>query len=313
MRILSPAETKAALPWDKLIDALDAGFWAEVTSPLRHHHHMANEGKPDDVILLMPAWRDQGWGGIKLVNVHPGNSEKGLPALSSTYLLFDRETGQHELILDGGELTSRRTAAASALAAKKLARPDSRRLLVVGAGRVGSNIPYAYLAALPIKEIEVWDLTASNAERLAADLKANGIAAAISGDLEAAAGRADVISCATLAREPILMGDWLKPGQHVDLIGSFMPDMREADDVAIRRSRVFIDTEHAKVESGDVKVPLETSVISENDILGTLTDLCRGTVGARESDDEITLFKGVGMAAEDLSAAVLALEIIGGN
>lgn len=310
MQILSPEETRAALPWGRLIEAIDDGFKASATCPLRHHHHMRTEGGPDDVILLMPAWRDEGWGGIKVVNVHPGNSEKGLPAISSTYLLFDRETGQHKLILDGGELTSRRTAAASALAAKKLARPDSRRLLVVGAGRVGSNIPHAYLSVLPIEEIEVWDRYAANAERLVADLKAQGLAASQATDLQEAVGRADVISCATLAREPILMGDWLKPGQHVDLIGSFTPEMREADDTAIRRARVFIDTEHAKVESGDIRLPLEAGVIGESDILGTMTDLCRGACAGRGSDDEITLFKGVGIATEDLSAAILALETV---
>lgn len=308
MRILSPEETKAALPWDKLVDALEEGFRSEVTSPLRHHHHMKNDGVDDDVILLMPAWRDEGWGGIKLVNVHPGNSRKGLPAISSTYLLFDRETGRHRLILDGSELTARRTAAASALAAKKLARKDARRQLIVGAGRVGSNIPYAYLTALPIEEFEVWDRTDANAERLVADLTSNGHAALRATDLQAAVERADVITCATLAREPVVLGDWLRPGQHVDLIGSFTPEMREVDDAAMQRARIFIDTDHAKVESGDIKIPLETGVISEGDILATLTELCRGQVEGRASDDEITLFKGVGLAAEDLSAAVLAMK-----
>jgi ornithine cyclodeaminase/alanine dehydrogenase-like protein (mu-crystallin family) len=311
MRILSPEETRAALPWDKLIDAIEEGFRTEVTSPLRHHHHMKNDGADDDVILLMPAWRDEGWGGIKLVNVHRGNSQKGLPAISSTYLLFDRETGEHRLILDGGELTARRTAAASALAAKKLARTDARRQLIVGAGRVGSNIPYAYLSALSIEEFEIWDRSEANAERLVADLKANGHAASPAPDLRAAVTKADVITCATLAREPVVLGDWLRPGQHVDLIGSFTPEMREVDDEAMRRARVFIDTEHAKLESGDIKRPLESGVITEADILGTLTELCRGQIDGRASDDEITLFKAVGIAAEDLSAAILALEIVG--
>jgi ornithine cyclodeaminase/alanine dehydrogenase-like protein (mu-crystallin family) len=309
MKILSPEDTRAALPWDKLIDALEEGFRSEVTSPLRHHHHMKNDGAEDDVILLMPAWRDGGWGGIKLVNVHPGNSKKGMPALSSTYLLFNRETGAHELILDGGELTARRTAAASALAAKKLARQDSRRQLVVGAGRVGSNVPYAYLAALPIEEFEIWDRNEANAERLVADLTANGHEAARAPDLQAAVIQADVITCATLAREPLVLGDWLRPGQHVDLIGSFTPDMREVDDTAMQRARVFIDTDHAKLESGDIKVPLETGAIAERDIVATLTQLCREEVAGRASRDEITLFKGVGLAAEDLSAAVLAMRI----
>lgn len=310
MKVLSPEETRDALPWDKLIDALDEGFRSEVTSPLRHHHNLKNDAGEDDVILLMPAWRKDGWGGIKLVNVHPGNSAKGMPAISATYLLFDRETGAHRLILDGGELTPRRTAAASALAAKYLARKDARRHLIVGAGRVGSNIPYAYLFVRRIEEFAVWDRSQANAERLVADLTAHGHRAHVAASgLQAAVGWADVITCATLAREPVVLGDWLRPGQHVDLIGSFTPDMREVDDTAMARARIFIDTEHAKIESGDIKLPLESGAITESDIEATLTELSRGQVAGRNSDDEITLFKGVGLAAEDLSAAVLAMKM----
>lgn len=312
MKVLSPEGTKAALPFDRLIGALDVGFRADVTAPLRHHHVMRTPGRRDDVLLLMPAWQNRGmntgWGGVKLVNVHPGNAAKGLPAISSTYVLFDRETGEHRLILDGGELTARRTAAASALAARRLARPDSRRLLVVGAGRVAANLPHAYAAALPIEEVVVWSRTEASARDLSATLRAQGIAATHAADLQTAVGQADVISCATLARDPILKGEWLKPGQHVDLIGSFTPDMREADDAVMRRARIFIDTDHAKLESGDIKTPLETGVITETDICATLAELCRGDAYPRTSAEEITLFKGVGSAIEDLSAAILALE-----
>lgn len=310
MRVLSPEETRAALPFGRLIAALDAGFQIDCTAPLRHHHLMKTSGQADDVLLLMPAWRDEGWGGIKLVNVHPGNSAKGLPAISSTYVLFERETGQHRLIVDGGELTARRTAAASALAAKRLARPNSKRLLVVGAGRVAANIPPAYRAVLAISEVEVWNRTEASGRKLVENLISQGISASFAPDLEQAVGRADVISCATLAHAPILKGEWLRPGQHVDLIGSFTPEMREADDEVMRRSRIFIDTEHAKVESGDIRLPLETAVISEADILGTFENLCRENAYPRETAEEITLFKGVGTAIEDLSAAILALESV---
>jgi ornithine cyclodeaminase/alanine dehydrogenase-like protein (mu-crystallin family) len=310
MKVLSLEETRAALPFDLLIQAIDDGFCSDCTSPLRHHHFMKTPGQADDVLLLMPAWRNEGWGGIKLVNVHPGNSARGLPAISSTYILFDRETGEHKMILNGGELTARRTAAASALAAKRLARPDSKRLLVVGAGRVGSNIPHAYRAALPIEEVEVWSNTEAKAHKLVDTLQSEGISALCATDLKAAVGRADIISCATLARDPIIKGEWLKPGQHVDLIGSFTPDMREADDEAVRRARIFIDTEHAKLESGDIKTPLETKVISEADIVSTLDAMCRDNIYPRVSTEDITLFKGVGTAIEDLSAAVLAWKTV---
>lgn len=313
MQLLGLEETRNALPFPALLEALDAGFRAECTSPLRHHHFMKNEGKDDDVLLLMPAWQNEGWGGIKIVNVHPANAELGLPAIASTYILFDRKTGQHKLMLDGGELTARRTAAASALAAKRLARPDSRHLLVVGSGRVAANIPHAYKAALPIEKVSIWNRTAANAETLAGKLRGDGIDAQAVTDLSAAVKDADAISCATLSREPVIKGEWLVPGQHVDLIGSFTPQMREVDDEAIKRASVYIDTEHAKVESGDITIPLANGTLSEEAICGTLLGLCQNDLHPRQSDAEITLFKGVGTAIEDLSAAILAAaQVFGG-
>ncbi|MCO6188350.1 ornithine cyclodeaminase family protein [Rhizobium sp. L1K21] len=313
MQLLSLEETRNALPFPALLEALDEGFRAECTSPLRHHHFMENANGAADVLLLMPAWQNAGWGGVKIVNVHPGNADLGLPAISSSYILFDRKTGQHKLILDGGELTARRTAAASALAAKRIARPDSSHLLVVGSGRVAANIPHAYRAALPIETVSVWNRTAANAERLAENLRAEGIDAKPVDDLERAVGKADIISCATLSKEPVVKGAWLKPGQHVDLIGSFTPQMREVDDEAVQRASVYIDTDHAKVESGDIAVPLQSGVIADADICGTLLDLCRDNRNPRKSDDEITLFKGVGTAIEDLAAAILAAKLVAGH
>ncbi|NIY79271.1 ornithine cyclodeaminase family protein [Celeribacter sp. HF31] len=303
MKVLSAEETREALPFDGLLDALDKGFKTGAEVPLRHHHAMG-----DDMLLLMPAWQSEGWGGVKIVNVHPGNGARGLPAVVSSYILFDRETGVHRLMLDGAELTARRTAAASALAAKRLARPDSRKLLIVGAGAVAANLAGAYHAALPIEEITVWARNLAAAEALAQRFVAQGYKAKAAADLERAVSAADIISCATLAREPILKGAWLKPGQHVDLIGSFTPAMREADDEVMRRARIYIDTEHAKVESGDIAIPLATGVIRESDIAGTLEGLCRDDLLPRQSAEEITLFKGVGSAIEDLSAALLAAD-----
>lgn len=306
MQVLTLEETRAALPFGPLIDALDAGFRAGAEVPLRHHHPMVNPGAADDMLLLMPAWQAAGWGGVKIVNVHPGNAGRGLPAIASSYILFDRVTGAHKLLLDGGELTARRTAAASALAARRLARPDSRRHLIVGAGRVGANLAQAYRAALPIEAVEVWSRTAASAEALAADLRAQGIPAVAAPDLQAAVGRADIVSCATLSRTPLIHGDWLHPGQHIDLIGSFTPEMREVDDVVMQRARIFLDTDHARIESGDIALPLASGAITEADIEGTLEALCRDNRHPRRGPGEITLFKGVGSAVEDLSAAILA-------
>ncbi len=301
MKILTAQDTRDALPFAELISALNDGFKTGAEVPLRHHHAMG-----DDMLLLMPAWQAEGWGGVKIVNVHPGNGTLGLPAVTSSYILFDRKTGVHKLMLNGAELTARRTAAASALAAQRLARPDSRKLLIVGAGAVAANLAGAYQAALPIEEITVWARTPASAEALVQRFVSQGINAVAAPDLEEAVAEADIISCATLARDPILKGAWLKPGQHVDLIGSFTPVMREADDEVIRRARVFIDTEHAKVESGDIATPLATGALTEDGIAGTLEALCRDDLTPRQSDEEITLFKGVGTAIEDLSAAILA-------
>jgi len=301
------------LPFARLIAAIEEGFRAECDVPLRHHHYLKNDTEEDAVLLLMPAWQARGYGGIKLVNVVPGNNARGRAAISASYVLFDRETGEHLLILDGGELTARRTAAASALAASKIARPDSRHLLLVGAGRICRNIPAAYRSVLPIDTVRVFNRNREKASALAADLRKEGIDADIAEDLEAACKSADIITCATLSREPVLRGTWLQPGQHVDLIGGFTPHMREADDEVMRRGTVFVDTDHAKVECGDIALPLKSGALREADIAGTLFDLCRKSAHRRTGPDEITVFKSVGSALEDLAAAILAYENVSGG
>ena len=306
MRILSADETRNLLPFDALIDALREMFRAGAAAPLRHHHTIALDGLPDATLLLMPAWNPAGLGGVKIVNVNPGNAASGMPALSSSYLLFDAGTGRHLAMLDGGEITNRRTAAAAALAASYLARKDTRRLLVVGAGRVASNLADAFRAVRPIEDVAVWDIDAGMAERLAQRLNGAGFRAAVAADLEAAVAGADIISCATLAIDPLIAGAWLRPGQHLDLIGSFRPHMREADDAAVTRARVYIDTEGALKESGDLIGPIRSGVLTEEQIAGDLFGLCRGTASGRVDEREITLFKATGTALSDLAAATLA-------
>ena len=310
MRVYSAAETAAALPYPKLVDAIEAMFASGATAPQRHHHTMAREGERDAVLLLMPAWSGAGYGGVKIVNVTPGNATRGLPAVTASYLLFEELTGKHLAILDGATLTARRTAAVSALAARHLACEDAKVLLVVGAGRVARELPAAFSAVRPIKRVLVWNRTEDSGRKLAEELASEGLDAEFAGDLRSAAGQADIISCATLSAEPVVRGAWLKPGQHLDLIGAFTPQMREADDEAIRRAKIFIDTEAALTEAGEIRQPLEAGVISRQDIRGTLYDLCSGKGGWRGPDD-ITLFKGVGHAVEDLAAATVALKVAG--
>ena len=292
--IIDQAETARRLPFPALIAALRAGFIAGADAPLRHRHDLAEAG---GTLLLMPAWRGAATMGVKIVTVFPENGKRGLNAVSSTYLLCDGRTGQHLAIIDGNELTARRTAAASALAGDYLARRDARHLLVVGSGHVASMLPAAWAAVRPIDTVTVWNIRPEGAERLAASLRGQGFKAMAATDLQACVASADIVSCATLASRPLIAGRWLRPGMHLDLIGAYRPDMREADSEAMRRARVFIDTDAALAEAGDLTQagPLE--------IQGSLTTLCRGEHPGRQNDGEITVFKSVGSAIEDLAAA----------
>ena len=296
MKIFDEAQTATALPFDRLIQALRDAFIAGATVPLRQRHGLGNS-----FLLLMPAWREGGMFGVKVVSVFPANGERGLPAVSASYLLSDGETGQHLALIDGAEITRRRTAAASALAGSYLAREDAKTLLIVGSGHVAGLMMAAYRAVRPIQRVMVWNIRPANAEKLAARLGAEAVT-----DLAAAVAQADIVSCATLAREPLVRGEWLRPGTHLDLIGGFTPAMREADDEAVCRARVFIDTDAALAESGDIIDPIAHGVLRPDDIAGSLFTLCRGETPGRRDATEITLFKSVGSALEDLAAAGLA-------
>ena len=295
MRLLDAAATAAALPFGRLVPALRDAFAAGADVPDRHHHALPGGA----TLLLMPAWQPD-WLGVKVVTVHPGNAARGLPAVHSTYLLSEAATGRPVLLLDGDTLTARRTAAASALAASFLARPDAGRLLLVGAGRVASLMPAAHRTVRRVREVRVWNPTAARADALVAALRQDGFDAGRTGDLQAAAAWADIISCATLSTAPLIEGGWLRPGTHLDLVGAFTPAMREADEAAMRRARVFVDTPAALHEAG------ELAALGEADVCGTLQTLCRGGPGRLR--DEVTAFKSVGTALEDLAAAMLAVQ-----
>lgn len=291
MRLLDAAATRNALPFDRLIPALHAAFAAGAEVPARHHHALPGGA----TLLLMPAWRPD-WMGVKIVNVHSGNAAAGRPTVNATFLLSSTSTGQPAALLDGGVLTARRTAAASALAASFLARPDASRLLLVGAGRVASLVAPAMRVVRGITDVAVWNRGDARGEALVTNLRSWGFHARRVPDLDAAIAEADIVSCATLATIPLIHGALLRPGTHLDLIGAFAPAMQEADDVAVARASVWIDTEAALYECGELG--------SDPVIAGTLTMLCQGIPG-RRSADEITLFKSVGTALEDLAAAIL--------
>ncbi|QXZ79135.1 ornithine cyclodeaminase family protein [Rhizobium sp. L51/94] len=309
MLVLDEARTRAALPWRPLIDAIDHMFKGGCMMPVRHHHTMAVPGESDATLLLMPAWVPGRYSGVKVLSLFPDNGLRGLPAIYGTYLLSSGTTGEMLAIVDGGELTARRTAATSALAASKLARADASELLVCGTGRLSLNLMQAHAEVRSLTRIHVWGRNSDTAERTAAEARIMGLPAIAVSDLEAAARTADVISCATLSSQPLIDGNWLKAGAHLDLVGGYKPDMREADDTAIRRASVFVDTlAGATHEAGDIVQPLASGVLTRDGIRAELAELARGEKPGRRDDNEITLFKSVGAELEDLAGAILAYE-----
>ncbi len=307
MRIITSAEVEAALEFKDLIERLRETFRKGAEVPVRHHHAIG--GGSDATLLLMPAWQTGRHIGIKLVTVFPHNGERSLPSVMGAYLLLSGTTGEPLAMIDGPTLTVKRTAAASALAAGYLARQDSERLLMIGTGALAPYLIRAHAEVRPICNVLIWGRNPDKAEQLARRLNRRDFKVAATTDLEAAVQGAHIISAATMALEPLIKGIWLQPGQHLDLVGGFRPDMREADDDAVSRARVFVDTrDGACSEAGDIVQPLESGVLTQDDIAADLFDLTRGERAGRRFYDQITLFKSVGTALEDLGAAQLAYE-----
>jgi alanine dehydrogenase len=307
MRLLGLHETRAALPFRQLVEALRDMFAKGCEMPVRHHHTVKVPGEPDATLLLMPAWQEGGYIGVKTVTVFPGNSARGRMAVNASYALMSAETGETLAMIDGGELTARRTAAASALAADYLAGKEASHLLVAGTGRLALNLVEAHSSVRPIRRVTIWGRDRAKAEDVAARATALGFEAKAAENLEAACAEADIVSCATLSPVPIIKGEWLRPGVHVDLIGAFRPDTRESDDEAVRRSSIFVDTRAgATSEAGDIVIPIRNRVIKADAIVADLYELTRGLHIGRTADGEITLFKSVGAALEDLAGAILA-------
>jgi len=304
MRVIGGEEVAATLQWPAVIDAIDTLFRRGCEAPPRHHHAIPRTDG-EATMLLMPAWEHDGHIVMKMVHVFPQNANRGLPAISGVYLLCSGETGEPLACIDGAELTRRRTAASSAVAARYLARAEARRLLMLGTGALAPMLIEAHAAVRPIRSVGIWGRTPEKAVALAETYRGRGFDCEAVTELAPAVANADIVSCATLSCEPLVLGEWLRPGTHLDLVGAFRPDMRESDDDAVRLAEVFVDTyAGARGEAGDLRLAEAAGAFDYGDIRADLAALTRGEHPGRRDAGEITLFKSVGTALEDLAAAI---------
>ncbi len=289
-----------------LINALKKAFsLSGVEVPLRHHHDFPNpEEGVDSTLLLMPAWNPGKEAGVKIVTVNPNNGKFDLPSIQGTYIYLDAHKGMVKAILAAKSLTAKRTAAASALAASYLAKKDASSLLMIGTGTLSANLILAHASVRPIKQVYVWGRTFEKAQAICNELTGENFSIKAIETISAVISEVDIISCATFSKNPLVLGNYLRAGQHVDLVGSYKKDMREADDEAIQKSQVFVDTYQGGLkESGDIVIPLQKGILKESDINADLFELCSHKKQGRQHKDEITIFKSVGHASEDLAAA----------
>lgn len=291
--------------FSELIAALEVGFSAEnIVTPQRHHHDFSNpETGVDSTLLLMPAWNAGKDAGVKIATVSPENARYGLPAIQAIYVLLNAVTGITKATMQAKSLTAKRTAATSALASSFLSKKDASSLLMIGTGALSTNLIRAHATVRPIKNVYVWGRNYKKATAVCDALKGEQFNCQ---SLEAIADKiseVDIISCATLSKTPLVLGKQIRAGQHIDLVGAYKNDMREADDALISRASVFVDAFGAIHESGDIAIPLEKGILTKDKIKGDLFSLCSGKNKGRTDEKEITVFKSVGHALEDLVAA----------
>lgn len=297
---ITAEDADARLTWPDVVAALEAG----------HRRPRADVGDlflgpPTGTLMSRGAYIEGLGYGVKTFTVTDGNAARGLPTVQGAMLVFDAETGTPKAIIDSGLVTKWKTAADSALGARLLARPDSRALVIVGAGTVAANLAAAYTAIFPgLERITVWARRREQAEALVAEVGHLGPELAVAESLEDAVREADIVTSATMARTPVLHGEWLRPGTHIDLIGAFKADMREADDEVLRRGTLFADSRDTTLHHiGEYRIPLEAGVIRETDLRADFYDLIAGDAVGRSAEDEVTVFKNGGGAHLDLMTA----------
>lgn len=290
----------------ELVNALRTGFCSrDIIVPMRHHHDFPNpEVGTDSTLLLMPAWNPGNEAGVKVVTVSPENGQFDLPSIQGTYIYLDAKKGTLKAFLEAKSLTAKRTAAASALASTFLSLKDASTMLMIGTGALSINLIKAHASVRPIKQVYIWGRSFKKAQEICRLLSEEDFSVQAIQHIEDKISEVAIVSCATLSKTPLVFGKFLKPGQHIDLVGAYKKDMREADNEAISRSSLFVDTYQGGLkESGDIVIPLQEGIITEKDIKGDLFTLCSGEKQGRVHEDEITVFKSVGHALEDLIAA----------
>jgi ornithine cyclodeaminase/alanine dehydrogenase-like protein (mu-crystallin family) len=301
VKILSAKDVARLAPYKDIVEALRQGFREPATTPVRHHH----DPLPSTTLLLMPAWTAK-WTGLKVVTVKTDNPALGLPTVQGSYLLLDNATGAPVCMMDGTELTRRRTAAASALAADYLARPDASTLTIVGAGALAPHFLQAHASVRPIRRVFVYARNPEKTAGLSKIIESLGFEAHVTSDAERAVREADIVSCVTTSTTAIVKGEWINPGTHIDLAGAFKPTMRETDAAAVGMSQVFVDTrDGALAEAGDLLQAQAEGAFDFADVRGDLFDLTQGKHRGRQNGREVTLFKSCGTALEDLATAVM--------
>ncbi len=293
MKFVDAAEVHRLLDWPYAIESLRQAHRGAAPQTGRTVLEQPRPNAQPNVLIAVSAWQPDAALGVKLVASFPGNvAEHALPTVNALYVLFDPATGVPSAVVDGEALIFRKTAADSALGSALLARTDAKTLLMVGAGAIAPYLIEAHRSARPsLERVLIWNRTAERAEALAERLRGDGVDARAVSQLDDALGGADIISAATMAETPLIRGALLRPGAHLDLVGAFRPTMREADDEAVRRARLFCDTMDCIERSGELGLPLRAGTITRERIEGDLFDLCNEKVPGRRSDADITFYK----------------------
>ena len=297
------------LNYIELVDALRIGFREPPFVPSRLHYAIKNPANhTENTLLIMPAWNPGKQIGVKIVTVAPENKTYNLESINGLYLLLNAVTGIPEAILDAKPITNWRTACASALASHYLSRKDSSTLLMIGTGTLATYLIKAHCAVRPIEKVLIWGRTPSKAEAIKSQLNDLNLDIEIINKIANRISEADIVCCATLSETPLIFGNNLTEGQHLDLIGAYKPNMREIDDNTLLKGDIYVDNiVMAPKETGDLFIPISQGTISLEDIKGDLFDLCSDKIEGRVSEKTITIFKSVGHALEDLVTANLVI------